>query len=71
MLGDIRSSRGGNARNGRCTFPNVRRRKERASEREAFRKALTPAQQIAILDQRLGSGVGAVRERARLNGLLK
>lgn len=40
----------------------------RANERRIARDARTPRQQIVMLDARLGDGVGAVRERARLVG---
>ena len=35
-------------------------------ENERARKLLTPAQQIKVLDDRLGEGVGAKKERAKL-----
>lgn len=41
-------------------------RQEEAAERAKFRSELTPEQQIARLDRRLGVGVGAKQERARL-----
>ncbi len=36
-------------------------------ERDLYRAALTPQEQLKELDRRLGEGVGAKRERARLN----
>ena len=41
----------------------------KADEREVARAALTPHEQIAVLDQRLGYGQGATRERMRLYAL--
>jgi hypothetical protein len=37
-----------------------------AAVRRDLRAKLSAAEQIVLLDQRLGAGVGAVRERARL-----
>ena len=42
---------------------------EIVAERQAERATRTPAEQIALLDQRLGIGLGAVRERAKLKKL--
>lgn len=45
------------------------RRKERIAEgktRSEVRNKRTPTQQLTELDARLGKGVGAVRERAKL-----
>lgn len=42
------------------------RRRARAAERAAEYAALTPKQKLDRLDYRLGKGVGAFRERARL-----
>ena len=42
------------------------RRRETANRVNAARAERSPEQQLAILDQRLGSGVGATKERARL-----
>lgn len=46
-----------------------RRRKE-AEERNARWAALTPAEQLAELDKRFGAGIGATKQRARLNTLI-
>jgi hypothetical protein len=43
-----------------------RDKREEAEERQEDRSRLTSAQQVACLDQRLGKGVGAVKERKRL-----
>lgn len=45
-------------------------RKKSAAERQQARQSLTPRQQLAILDERLGKGVGAAKERARLQALI-
>lgn len=39
---------------------------EEAKEREAAWRKLSPTQQLTDLDKRLGNGVGAVKQRARL-----
>jgi hypothetical protein len=54
---------GDNVRNGRTTHPQAKRRQEAALKRL---KTLTPEEQLAVLDARLGVGVGAKRERAKL-----
>jgi len=46
-------------------------RRTRAAERTELSNGRTPEQQLAELDKRLGKGVGATRERARLTALLK
>ena len=50
------------------------RRKERqssAKERKQRREKRSPQEQLALLDRRLGKGVGARKERARLKKLIK
>lgn len=46
-------------------------RKKDAGFRQAYADARTASQQLAELDRRLGEGVGAFRERARLTALLE
>ncbi|GAG31565.1 unnamed protein product, partial [marine sediment metagenome] len=41
-----------------------------AEVNKEFRDKLTPLQQLQHLDNRLGEGEGAVKERSRLNKLL-
>jgi hypothetical protein len=45
-------------------------RRATASELKQARDARTPAQQLEVLDNRLGAGVGAVKERERLQHLI-
>jgi hypothetical protein len=45
-------------------------RQEEAHERALARELRTAPEQIAVLDARLGVGVGAVRERMRLDELI-
>ena len=45
-------------------------RKKSASERQKVREARSPAEQLAELDTQLGGGIGAKRERARLNAIV-
>ena len=45
-------------------------RADEAKERDSARRERSPQQQLALLDQRLGEGNGAERERARLLRLI-
>jgi hypothetical protein len=45
-------------------------RKERAEKLAAERVKRTPKQQLEFLDKLLGPGVGAAKERARLQALI-
>ena len=47
-----------------------RKRREEALERQEAYAKLTPHQKLKKLDAKLGPGVGAVRERARLHQLI-
>jgi hypothetical protein len=62
-MNGIRGPRGGNARNGRTTFPQYEARKARAAERKAVSDARTPEEQLKRLD---AAGLPAVKERAKL-----
>ena len=56
-------------REAREAYQNRQLRKEREhNERIEERSKRSNEEQIALLDARLGVGVGAVKERARLNG---
>lgn len=50
-------------------FHTKEEKRKEAEERNANRASLSHADQLARLDARLGKGVGAVRERARLLSL--
>ncbi len=62
---------GGNARNSRVTHPRRMARQTGAEVRQEERERRSPAQQLAELDARLGVGVGARKERARLTAVAK
>ena len=44
----------------------VEARQERAQERQEYWASLSPEDQLSALDERLGPGMGANRQRARL-----
>ena len=48
----------------------VEQRREEGEERRSHRETLSSFQQIIALDNRLGIGEGAKKERARLFGLM-
>lgn len=47
------------------------RRVRTASERNAAFAGLSPIEQLAALDERLGKGKGAVKQRAKLTAKIK
>lgn len=59
----IRGARGGNARNGKTTFPHVVARQERAKARLEISSKRTPEEQLKRLD---AAGLPAMKERAKL-----
>lgn len=50
-----------------CRHERRQRRWDGADAREKARATRTPSQQLAKLDERLGKGQGAARERERLS----
>ena len=42
-----------------------------SEERNDYRRSKSAIEQIEILDKRVGKGVGAIKERARLNKLIE
>lgn len=46
------------------------RKREEAEARNSAWRALSPKEQLASLDRRLGKGVGAVKQRARIADML-
>lgn len=50
---------------------NLDEKIKRASERKMGREFITNQEQLDILDKRLGKGVGAQKERARLYKLIR
>lgn len=59
------------ARRQRASFPRrYQTRCEEGDARQEARDARSPREQLAALNQRLGIGVGAKRERARLQALI-
>jgi len=53
-----------------CTHPFEELRRKDAIERQEERNKRSPLEQLKELDARLGIGVGAKRERARLEKLM-
>jgi len=50
---------------------NLKFRREEAKERQAAYDKLAPSTKLMLLDSRLGAGVGAKKQRAKLNALLE
>ena len=69
-MNEIRGSHGGNVRNQKCRHERRALRVQRAVERMALSDSQSPEERLAVLDARLGKGVGAMKERARLAALI-
>ena len=54
-----------------CRRSRREKRQREAIERQSRREKRTPQEQLQILDQRLGPGIGAERERARLTSMIE
>lgn len=52
------------------THNNQEVRRKMARERQEERKKRSPREQLRLLDQRLGKGLGAAKERERLGALV-
>jgi hypothetical protein len=50
---------------------NLEQRQASAKERDEHRASLSDKEQLAVLDRRLGKGLGAQKERARLHARIK
>lgn len=49
---------------------SVNQKREEGAKRDALWASLTPAEQMRELDRRLGKGVGATRQRARIQSII-
>lgn len=49
---------------------SANQKREEGLKRDAEWASLTPVEQLRDLDRRLGTGLGATRQRARLNALI-
>ena len=70
MANEIKGRRGGNVRNKKVTHPRPKARRARAEARQEEYNKLTTAQKISLLDMDLGVGVGAKKQRAKLQARL-
>jgi hypothetical protein len=50
---------------------NKKHKRAEAAERQAAYDALSTAQKLALLDRKLGAGVGAKKQRAKLQGAVE
>jgi len=66
---DIRRQK--NERASQCSKERQKQRREEAAQRDLAYSLLSPGQRIEQLDARLGKGIGAKKERRRLEQLLQ